>query len=233
VARAKGAWPEGTKARKEVKARARQRGVASFYGSDFHGRTTANGEVFDMRRLTAAHRSLPFGTQVRVIDVSNGRSVVVRINDRGPYHGDRIIDLSRAAAVHLGIIDRGTAEVDLEILDDRLAEVPDELYAVQLGAFAFEEAAEKFIARVEQEWSLPKPVYVKPPCNLSRFYRVRMGPFRDKDKARSVARTLKTGMGTLVVQEDPTMFLEGDGSDQPFVVTQTSVIDVESSSQAR
>jgi rare lipoprotein A len=91
-------------------------GEASWYGPGFHGRTTANGEVFNQNELTAAHPNLPFGTQVKVTNMNNGRSVVVRINDRGPYAGGRIIDLSAAAARVLGLITSGVAPVQLEIL---------------------------------------------------------------------------------------------------------------------
>ena len=91
-------------------------GTASWYGGRFHGRTTANGERYNMHELTAAHRSLPFDTLVRVINKDNGRSVIVRINDRGPYAGRRIIDLSKAAASRIGMINAGTASVVLEVL---------------------------------------------------------------------------------------------------------------------
>lgn len=91
-------------------------GSASWYGGKFHGRTTANGEKFNMNALTAAHKTLPFGTKVRVTNEANGKSVVVRINDRGPYAGRRIIDLSRAAAGKVGMMQSGVAKVKLEIL---------------------------------------------------------------------------------------------------------------------
>lgn len=93
-------------------------GKASWYGTNFHGRRTANGEIFNCEQLTAAHRSLPFGSMVRVTNLNNNRSVVVRINDRGPYTNDgRIIDLSRASAEAVGMIQTGTAQVQLELLD--------------------------------------------------------------------------------------------------------------------
>ncbi len=94
-----------------------EEGVASWYGAAHHGRRTASGEVFDMRGMTAAHRSYPFGTRVRVTDLATGRTVVVRINDRGPFAGGRIIDLSRAAAGRLGIVEAGTARVRVEKMD--------------------------------------------------------------------------------------------------------------------
>lgn len=91
-------------------------GAASFYGKRFHGRLTANGERFNMNALTAAHRSLPFGTKVKVTNKENGRTVVVRINDRGPFIRGRNIDLSRGAAAKLGMIDAGVVRVQMDIL---------------------------------------------------------------------------------------------------------------------
>lgn len=91
-------------------------GMASWYGPGFHGRRTANGEIFNQNALTAAHRSLPFGTKVRVTNVNTGRAVVVRINDRGPFVGNRVIDLSRGAAARIGLVNAGVGPVRLEIL---------------------------------------------------------------------------------------------------------------------
>ncbi len=95
-------------------ARSTWQGTASYYGPGFHGRRTANGERFNMHGLTAAHRSLPFGTRLRVTNEKNGRSVVVRVNDRGPFHGRRIIDLSRGAASAIDMVDDGLARVRIE-----------------------------------------------------------------------------------------------------------------------
>lgn len=92
-------------------------GVASYYADKFNGRRTASGEAFSNSALTAAHRSLPFGSKVRVTNPTNGKSVVVRINDRGPFHGGRVIDLSRSAASRLGIVQRGHGRVELALLD--------------------------------------------------------------------------------------------------------------------
>jgi rare lipoprotein A len=92
------------------------RGIASWYGPGFHGRQTANGERFNQNEMTAAHRSLPFGTKVRVTNSNNGRSVIVRINDRGPYVGNRLIDLSAAAAQAIGLQSSGVGPVNIEIL---------------------------------------------------------------------------------------------------------------------
>ena len=95
-----------------------QRGVASWYGLPFHGRKTANGERFDMNALTAAHPSLPFGTRVKVRSLVNGREVIVRINDRGPFAPGRIIDLSHAAARQIGLLGFGVKRVSLTLVDD-------------------------------------------------------------------------------------------------------------------
>nr|WP_233998045.1 septal ring lytic transglycosylase RlpA family protein [Erythrobacter sp. QSSC1-22B] len=91
-------------------------GVASYYGAKFHGRRTASGERFDMHALTAAHRTLPFGSEVRVTDPRSGKAVTVRINDRGPFSRNRTIDLSRAAAQQIGLVNRGHGTVELELV---------------------------------------------------------------------------------------------------------------------
>lgn len=92
-------------------------GSASWYGPKFHGRLTANGERFNMDDLTAAHRTLPFGTRVRVTNNATGKAVIVRINDRGPFHGNRVIDLSRGAAKSIGLMSRGVGNVKIEVLE--------------------------------------------------------------------------------------------------------------------
>jgi len=93
-----------------------EEGYASYYGREHHGRRTASGERFDADRLTAAHRTLPFGTRVRVTNLANGRSVTVRVTDRGPFRRERVIDVSRRAAKDLGFLRAGTARVRLEVL---------------------------------------------------------------------------------------------------------------------
>ncbi len=109
------AWNAGIVEAAEKKKHALE-GTACWYGKDFHGKRTANGERFDMNKLTAAHRTLPFGTMVEVTNLSNGKKVIVRINDRGPYTKGRIIDLSYAAAKEIGMIRSGTARVRLRIV---------------------------------------------------------------------------------------------------------------------
>ncbi len=91
-----------------------QTGLSSWYGRQFHGRKTANGEIYNMHGMTAAHRTLPLNCYIRVTNKSNGKSVIVRVNDRGPYHGNRVLDLSHAAASKLGFVSNGVANVKIE-----------------------------------------------------------------------------------------------------------------------
>ncbi len=93
-------------------------GKASYYSDDLHGKKTASGEAYDKNALTAAHPKLPFGTKVRVTNIENGKSVIVRINDRGPHTGGRVIDLSRAAAAEIGLLKSGIAQVKLETVEE-------------------------------------------------------------------------------------------------------------------
>ena len=122
------AWPadvfarHGTAVHERHQKKRHETGFASFYGREWANHRTANGERFDPSELTAAHRTLPFGTRVKVTNLDNGRHVVVRINDRGPYAKGRVLDLSRAAARKLGFLDAGVARVRLEVLKDRRGE---------------------------------------------------------------------------------------------------------------
>lgn len=120
-------------------------GVASWYGPKFHGRLTANGETYDMHGLTAAHKTLPFNTKLRVTNLNNGKSVVLRINDRGPFLHNRIIDLSKGAAVAVDMIETGTAPVMLEVL-----EMPNtcNLYMLQIASFADPENAQNMLDKL-------------------------------------------------------------------------------------
>ena len=104
------------KAKVQIRRIKAESGVASWYGKKFHGRLTANGETYDMNQMTAAHKTLPFNTRVRVVDLESHKSIIVRINDRGPFIEGRIIDLSRKAASELGLLFKGVAKVRLEIL---------------------------------------------------------------------------------------------------------------------
>jgi len=121
-------------------------GVASWYGGKFHGRLTSSGEVFNTNDMTAAHRTLPFGTLVKVTNMDNGLSATVKINDRGPFVDGRIIDLSQAAADQLNMLGTGIARVSLDIVGFATEK---DMYAIQVGAYAIEKNAEKARATLE------------------------------------------------------------------------------------
>jgi rare lipoprotein A len=169
-------------------------GIASWYGTKFHGRRTANGEVYDLYLATAAHRSLPIPSYVRVTNTGNGRSVVVRVNDRGPFHPDRLIDLSYAAATKLGFVNEGTARVRVETIelagvDDRRAFDSGEYRYLQLGAFENESAAQ----HLQQDVAglVTAPVQITPvDVGGRRLSRVRVGPIADGDQLRAVQSML-------------------------------------------
>lgn len=166
-----------------------QQGIASWYGPDFHGKKTANGEIYDMDDLTAAHKTLPFNTVVRVENLTNGRTVVVRINDRGPYVGDRVIDLSRRAAQDIDMIGPGTAPVRLTLMEKGDAPVHPstirrELFTVQIGSYesrkdARQKASTVRGATVEQRVANGKTVF-----------RVYYGAYKSREQAERILRRL-------------------------------------------
>ena len=128
-----------------------EEGIASWYGHPYHGRAAADGEIYDMEKMTAAHRTLPFQTWVRVHDLDNGRTVEVRIIDRGPFVAGRIIDLSHAAARELELIGPGVARVRIEVIETPPDAVPA-LFAVQVGAFRDRDNAERVRTQMEARY---------------------------------------------------------------------------------
>lgn len=177
-----------------------ERGLASWYGSKFHGKPTSSGEPFDMHQVSAAHRTLPLPSWVEVTNLDNGRSLVVRVNDRGPFKDGRIIDLSYAAAVKLGVVDAGTAPVEVRALefDDMPMQaasgprrVPVEL---QVGAFSDRDRARN-VARSLEEAGIG-PVYTgRGRSSAGRVWRVRVGPIDTAETASRLAeRILGLGM---------------------------------------
>lgn len=164
-------------------------GIASWYGPKFHGKLTANGEQYDMDQLTAAHRTLPFNSIVKVQNLSNGESVVVRINDRGPFAKDRIIDLSKKAAREIGMIGPGTAKVALMLMNDslkgsRTTDLKTASYTIQLGSFLKEHKAFGLSRKIRGS-------RVETITQSSEtFYRVYYGTFIDKAKARQKKQEL-------------------------------------------
>ena len=164
-----------------------EEGIASWYGHPYHGRPTASGEVYNMYDMTAAHRTLPFGTRVNVHDLENGHEVTVRINDRGPFVEGRIIDLSYAAAQAMHM--PGIAQVYLEILGLGEGGMAPGIFAVQVGAFRDQSNAERLKERIESQFG---PVIIQ---DFDRgdglFYRVRVGRESTEDAARSLAQSLR------------------------------------------
>lgn len=171
----------------------RERGIASWYGTKFHGRLTSSGEPYDMYAMTAAHKSLPLPSYVRVTHVGNGRSVVVRVNDRGPFVGDRIIDLSYAAAVRLGMHVEGTALVDVELVGPgattaaagaapaTTATAVTGPVWLQVGAFSDADNAARLESRLV-EHGIGGVVTLQERRRLQTIYRVRIGPLAGVDE---------------------------------------------------
>lgn len=191
----------------------RQRGYASWYGKKFHGRLTANGDRYDMFGMTAAHKTLPLPSYVRVTDLDNNRSVVVKVNDRGPFHSDRIIDLSYAAAAKLGLIGHGTSMVELEVLDPATYTPPEppppiqtpletaSVSAVpppplgpssgflQVGAYIDPINAATLRDSLQDQGFTPVQIRISSKSDTP-IHRVLVGPFRDQDDARTTRNRL-------------------------------------------
>src|SRR5256885_2183687 len=185
-----------------------EEGNASWYGIPFHGRRASNGEVYDMHKLTAAHRTLPFDTVVRVTNLSNGKSTVVRITDRGPFVEDRIIDLSMAAAREIVSIVAGVVPVHLEILS--AVDPTQGFFTVQVGAFRERNNAERLRERLSATYT---PIFIQPydsPDGL--FYRVRVGKVPGEDAAHQFGDQLRSreGFTPLVVRLDETAAAGGN-----------------------
>jgi len=179
-----------------------ERGVASWYGTKFHGKRTSSGEPYDMYAMTAAHKTLPLPTYARVTNLRNGRTVVVKINDRGPFKDNRLIDLSYAAAVKLGITAEGTGLVEVRALDPRNPEAyrtPGPVTAtppagnpnlyLQIGAFSSAENAERLRTRLGSVTRGNVRV-VRAEIDRRTVYRVRIGPMAGVDEADRMSREL-------------------------------------------
>jgi rare lipoprotein A len=187
--------------------------MASWYGKKFHGQRTASGETYDMYAMSAAHPTLPIPSYARVTRVATGRSVIVRINDRGPFHQGRMIDLSYAAALKLGFAQLGSAEVELESIEPGQAVTPTEQAAtttppaaapteqalaapeqaaavyVQVGAFSSRDNAESLRSRLEDAGWLKDTVQV---LAIGNLWRLHVGPYRTQDDARPVAERIES-----------------------------------------
>ncbi len=177
-----------------------EEGNASWYGAPFHGRKASNGEIYDMNKLTAAHRTLPFDSMVRVTNLSNGKTTTVRITDRGPFVDNRIIDLSRAAAQEIESIGPGIVPVRIEVLSG-----PDPaagFFTVQVGAFKEKGNADRLKERLSTDYS---PIYIQQVVvEDGAFYRVRVGRVSGEQEAQRLGDALrdKEGFKPMVLRID-------------------------------
>lgn len=179
---------------------ANQTGMASWYGSDFHGRRTSNSEIYNMYDLTAAHKTLPFGTKVMVTNLANGLSACVRINDRGPFVKGRIIDLSLAAARLLDMVGPGTAPVRLDILRDQPRSLKPVSYAVQVGAFTYEDNAQSLERELCRKYRDVNISAVE--TAIRTYYRVRVLA-KNREASETIARKLSAdGYRVLICEYD-------------------------------
>jgi rare lipoprotein A len=168
-----------------------EEGKASWYGAPFHGRRASNGEVYDMNKLTAAHRTLPFNTVVRVTNMTNGKSTTVRITDRGPFVDNRIIDLSFAAAKEIESVGPGVVPVRLDILS--AIDPTAGYFTVQIGAFRERANAERLRTRLGASYS---PIQiVEFPTDSGAFYRVRVGKISGEQAAQQLGERLRDREG--------------------------------------
>lgn len=182
-----------------------EKGQASWYGEPFHGRKTSNGEVYDMYEVSAAHKTLPLPSHVKVTNLANGESLVVRVNDRGPFVGDRVIDLSYAAAKKLGFIKQGVTDVYIKAINPEkplqspenvglVAKLPEikAAYYIQAGAFQQIENATLMQADLTQAGYQSK-IESDPEANL---YKLKVGPFEDPEVAYEQASIIKKKLNT-------------------------------------
>ena len=185
-----------------------ERGIASWYGEKFHGHKTSNGEVFDMYHVSAAHKSLPIPSFLKVTNLDNNRTIVVRVNDRGPFHGDRIIDLSYAAALKLGYAEIGTARVELEaIVTEKLSNEyglgqdsnlkrgaikpsRSSKQYLQVAAFSNQLSAKKLSQKLKEMIISPVLVSSMKDSAGKVLYRVRIGPIDDPAELKKITERL-------------------------------------------
>jgi peptidoglycan lytic transglycosylase len=172
-----------------------QYGVASWYGGEFHGRPTSSGEIYDMYQLTCAHNTLPLGTVVMVTNIENGRSLELKVNDRGPFVKERILDVSYAAAQMLGMWEKGTAPVKVEVISPGIELV--QRFTLQVGSFADETNAQKLAEQLRKSF---ENVYIATVETLTqKYHRVRVGQFETRESALVMAEKLsQLGLKVLV-----------------------------------
>jgi len=175
-----------------------KQGIASWYGPEFHGKKTASGEIYDMYAMTAAHNTLPIASYAQVTNLENNRSVVVRINDRGPFHGDRVMDLSYSAAKKLGIDQTGTGSVEIKAIDSKqalahlqnAAAKEDKNVYLQVGSFGNKKKAIKLQHKIAANNNLPAPKILSSKRKGSVLYKVQMGPIKTPGNVEAINQQL-------------------------------------------
>jgi rare lipoprotein A len=179
-----------------------ERGVASWYGPGFHGRKTANGETYDMRQLTAAHRTLPLGSVVLVRSLTSGRAVTVRVNDRGPFAKNRILDLSQAGAQALGMVGNGTDQVEIRVTAYQGRPGAMGYLRVQVASFAEQANAQALAGRLRGQYQDVRVEVVE--LAGGRRYRVHVGRFTTEQQAETVASRIEAQfqVDPMVVRDD-------------------------------
>ena len=163
-----------------------QYGVASWYGADFHGKQTSSGEVYDMYQFTCAHNTFPLGTVVMVTNLENGRSLELKVNDRGPFVKERIIDVSYAAAQMLGMWEKGTASVKVEVIGSAPELV--QRFTLQVGSFVDETNAQKLAEQLRKSFENVSVTALE--TQTQKYHRVRVGQFDTRESALVVAQKL-------------------------------------------
>jgi rare lipoprotein A len=176
-------------------------GNASWYGLKFHGELTSNGEVYNMYAMSAAHKNLPIPSYVKVTNLDNDKQIIVRVNDRGPFHKGRVIDLSYAAATKLGYAKKGTARVKLELIrpeQDRVIVGVDGVLSedkishfIQVAAFSSKDSAKKLLAQLQSISNIPEVFIGSDSVGENVVHRVRVGPFLNEKNAQSSFNILK------------------------------------------
>ena len=176
-----------------------QSGLASWYGPDFHGKLTSNKEIYNMHDLTAAHKTLPFGTHVMVTNLNNGKSITVRINDRGPFVKGRIIDLSYAAAKALDMVGPGVIPVRIEVIPQHSPKKLIVKYSIQVGAFIFKKNAHTLHKKLRRAY---RHVYISQFKTPNRtYYRVRIKAGSLSEAEKIASRLNKDGYTAIVFEE--------------------------------
>ena len=176
----------------------KQRGIASWYGRRYHGQKTSSGELYDMYGMTAAHPTLPIPSYARITNLENGRAVVVRINDRGPFKKDRLVDLSYAAAYKLRLTGKGSGMVELEAINPRGLSPATGSTFLQIGAFKMKENADLLREKLKQQNLAQEAGQEKVEIESwynDDFYRVRMGPYPSRDDAERAAGRVRQTLG--------------------------------------